>query len=99
MRRLGYAVFTEEGGVREYDTRTCGHCGCVIFVKPGTGGTVYLLPRRSPLESYLEEMGAHCRMCNTPVCLACHADGRCTPIEKWLEQQEARGRLLRSVGG
>ena len=97
----GYATFldpTAATPAREYDTVTCGHCQRVIFLKPGTGGSVYLLPRPTPDQPYPETMGAFCGSCQTPVCLPCHADGRCTPFERQLEAMEARGRLRRQVG-
>lgn len=96
----GYGVYTGFYGEHtEVDTITCGHCQFVIFVKPGSGSTVYLVynsvdPRLPPLE----EPGAFCRVCMRPVCLACHARGNCTPFERMLEAAEARDRFCRSAG-
>ena len=94
----GYAVIVEpDRPVTELDSTQCGHCQKVIFVKPGSGSTVYLIPTRLPGQ-YKEEAGAFCRVCMRPVCLRCHAQGRCTPFERTLEKSEARDRLRRSVG-
>jgi hypothetical protein len=45
-----------------------------------------------------EEPGAACRVCMRAVCLRCHADGRCTPFERQIEQQEARQRFRAQIG-
>ncbi len=88
MRRAGgYATFTGEAAVREYDTCSCGHCGKILFTKPGTVSTVYLIPTRSG--GWLEEPGAGCRVCMRPVCLPCHDVGACRPVEQLLEFLEA----------
>lgn len=81
----GYATWT--GDTRtERDTLTCVHCSAVVFVKPGSGVTVYLEPDLHG--QWREEAGAWCRQCNGPVCLRCHHDGRCLPLERRLEQLE-----------
>lgn len=96
----GYGVYVGLAGEQaEVDTITCGHCQFVIFLKPGSAGTVYLIynstdPRIPPLE----EAGAFCRVCMRPVCLVCDRHGKCTPFERMLEQSEARDRFLRSAG-
>lgn len=82
----------------ERDTTTCNHCGCVIFTKPNSAATVYLILDRRTLH-WQEEAGAFCRVCMRPVCLSCHDHGTCRPWEKALEAAEARDRLRRSVGG
>lgn len=95
----GYATLTDpDQPLVEFDTVTCGHCQRVIRVKPGTAATTYLLLDHQTLRSR-EEPGAACRVCMRPVCLACCADGRCTPWERRLEAMEARDRLVRSVLG
>ena len=95
----GYATIVEPGRpLVERDTCTCGHCQRIIFTKAGTASTVYLILDRRTL-GWTEEAGAFCRVCMRPVCLACHAQGRCTPWERRLEASEARDRLRRSVGG
>lgn len=94
----GYATIIEpDQPVVERDTVGCGHCGCVIFTKPGSAATVYLLTTATP-GVVREEAGAFCRVCMRPVCLRCHARGRCTPFERQLEASEARDRLRRSAG-
>ena len=95
LRAQGYVTVTSDR-FSEYDTITCGHCNQIVMVKPGTGSTVYLLPQMDgPIK---EEMGAMCRQCMRPVCLKCHDDGRCRPLERQIEQIEARGRMLKAVG-
>ncbi len=97
----GYAIWVSpDAPPVERDTCTCGHCGAIIFTKPGTASTVYLLPHPTdPTLPDSEEPGAFCRLCMTPVCLRCHADGRCLPLERQLEASESRDRLRRAVLG
>ena len=82
--------------VIERDTATCGHCNRIILIKAGTGATTYLIPQVHGPDR--EEPGAMCRVCMRTVCLHCHADGRCTPLERRIEEMEARGRFLREAG-
>jgi len=94
----GYAqVVDPDRPLVERDTIGCGHCGRVIFVKPDTASTVYLVLNRQALRWH-EEPGAFCRVCMRPVCLACDAHGRCLPWERQFEMSEARDRLCRAVG-
>lgn len=89
QRPHGYATITDpDAALWERDTCTCGHCGRVIFIKPGTASTIYLIQHRDG--RWTEEAGAFCRCCMKPVCLPCDAVGTCTPLERWLEQQETR---------
>lgn len=74
----------------EHDTVVCGHCQSIIFTVPGTLSMQYLIYDLST-RVWRVEMGAFCRTCMTPVCLACHAIGTCTPWERRLEQLEAVG--------
>jgi hypothetical protein len=97
LKPQGYGLIVEPGAQQEYDTCQCGHCQKVIFTKPRSATTVYLIPTRVP-GSFKEEPGAFCRVCMRPVCLRCHGVGSCTPFEKMLEKSEARDRLRRSVG-
>jgi hypothetical protein len=93
----GYlTIVLPDAPVVERDTAVCGHCNQIIFVKPGTALTVYLTPQVQGPDK--EEMGASCRQCMRHVCLTCHADGRCIPLERRIERMEARGRFLASVG-
>ena len=97
LRPHGYVTIVEpEKPTTEIDCCSCGHCHAIILTKAGSASTVYLLPTLTP-HRYREEPGAFCRVCMRPVCLACHALGRCTPWEKRLERSEARDRLRRSV--
>jgi hypothetical protein len=97
MRRpQGYITITSDAPLIERDSATCGHCGQIVLVKPNTASTVYLIPQF--LGPDREEPGACCRVCMRAVCLTCHADGRCLPLERRLEQIEARGRFLAAIG-
>lgn len=82
----------------ERDTTTCGHCQQVIFVKPGTACTTYLVFDRAAAR-WTEEAGAFCRICMRPICLGCCDVGRCMPWERKLEASEAKDRLRRQVAG
>ncbi len=91
--------------IQEYDTISCGHCNQIVRVKPGTGSTVYIVDRLhiEPLtrKAHIvleEEMGAFCRCCMKAVCLQCHDVGECIPLMKRIEELEARGRMLKSLG-
>lgn len=96
MRLGGYVTITDpDRPLVEYDTVTCCHCGRLIFLKPGTAQTTYLVPDNQGL--WKEEAGAGCWSCQKPVCLACEALGTCMPLERRLEQMEGRrltGRLI-----
>ncbi len=103
MRRPhGYATIVDpDGPLVERDTATCCHCSAVIITKPHTGSTTYLIqvPGVVPGTFVWQEVpGASCYHCFKPVCLACDAKGTCTPLERWLEQHEAKGNFLRSAG-
>lgn len=74
--------------ILERSTIACGHCGKIVFIKPGTATTVYLIPTRSG--GWIEEPGAFCGICQTPVCLPCHDHGTCRPLDVWLQQVERR---------
>lgn len=98
MRVQGYATIVDpDAPLAEFDTRQCGHCQKVIFIKAGSGGATYLIPTPTP-GRFLEEAGAFCRVCMRPVCLPCHAVGSCTPFEQLLEASESRDRLRRACG-
>ena len=98
MQRHGYATIVEpDQRTKEFDTVGCGHCQRVIFVKPGTAATVYLIPRLN--QPWGEHPGAFCRICIRAVCLKCHSIGSCTPFERRLERAEARDRFVRRALG
>lgn len=89
--RSGYAQIVDpDRPVWERDTVSCGHCNKLIFVKPGSGLTVYLITHRDGRVT--EEAGAFCRLCMKPVCLTCHDHGLCRPFERWLDEQEGTKR-------
>lgn len=94
LRPQGYATVVDpDRPVVEYDTVQCAHCGCVIFTKPASVSTVFLIQRIvHGLIVWVEEPGAACWTCGQkPVCLPCHARGTCLPLERWLDQQEHHG--------
>lgn len=97
-RPTGYATIVDpDRPLVERDTVRCGHCTGVIFVKPGTAATTYLVLDRQT-QAWREEPGAFCRVCMRPVCLRCHDLGRCLPFERRLEASERRDRLRRAAG-
>lgn len=71
---------TINAGTTEADTFTCGHCGSIVHV----------LPRQDP-----SNIGGLCKQCMTLICPRC-LDKGCEPLERKLEQAEARDRTLRS---
>lgn len=97
MRRpQGYATVVGESVFIEHDSISCGHCNQIVFVKPGMGSTVYVFPQlEGPAK---EEAGAMCRQCMRAICLTCYAKGRCLPLERRIEQMEAKGRRLKAMG-
>lgn len=90
LRPHGYATIVDpDAPLVERDTVTCCHCSRIVFTKPGSASTVYLIQRyRSGLWRWMEEPGAACWHCQKPVCLPCHDRGDCLPLERWLEQVE-----------
>lgn len=100
LKPHGYAQIIDPQAaapLAEHDTASCGHCTAIILTKPGSASATYLVPATVHPPTYREEAGAFCRVCMRPVCLRCHAIGRCLPWERALEQSEARDRLRRSV--
>jgi hypothetical protein len=94
----GYATILDpDRPLVERDTCTCGHCQRIIFTKPGSAQTVYLLQVSIVPDVWKEEPGAFCRVCMRPICLPCHGVGRCTPWERQIEAAEARQRLRDSL--
>lgn len=79
------------------DSIGCGHCGRVVFVKPGHGITTYLIQHRNG--QWTEEPGAFCRCCMRPVCLRCDEKGTCTPLEAFIESLEGKTRQLVIAAG
>ena len=73
----------ESDRVVEVDTFSCAHCNKVVFVPPKADPSL---------------VGGFCMMCMKHICGPCTDDGRCIPLERRLEQNEARGRALRSYG-
>lgn len=94
----GYVTITDpDKPLFERDTITCGHCQKIVFVKPGTACTVYLIPIRPKDEHdlevigrYLEEAGAFCAVCQRPICLPCHDVGTCRTWEQLIESMEKK---------
>ena len=95
-RISGYGIIVDpgiSGQPWERDSVSCGHCNKVIWTKPGSASTVYLILHRDG--RWTEEAGAMCRICMRSVCLPCHDHGACVPFEQWLlEQEGAKPRSL-----
>jgi hypothetical protein len=66
----------------EHESYTCGHCNRIVVV---------------PHKERPENMGDICHGCMHLICADCVGRG-CRPIEKWCEQEEARGRFRRELG-
>lgn len=92
LKPQGFGQWIDPGSdvpLNERDNIACGHCNALVFVKPGFGVTVYLVPHvEGNRILWREEPGAFCRVCMRPVCLHCHEVGTCTPLEALLEQME-----------
>lgn len=94
----GYATIVEpDQQTIERDTTTCGHCQRVVWMKPGSAATVYLIFDRVAWR-WREEPGAFCKQCMRPICLSPRCLDHCLVWEKMLEASEARDRLRRAVG-
>lgn len=94
LRPGGYAIWADPVSPSrpvERDTVTCAHCDRIIFTKPGSVSTTYLIPDLAGGPDR-EVPGAGCFVCMRPVCLRCHARGTCTPLEKRLAAMEGRTR-------
>lgn len=96
MRKLGgYLLISDPDSpaIIERDTVQCRHCQRIVELKPGTMGTVYLVPDG---QGYREEAGAYCSSCSGPLCLPCEHKGGCERgsryWERWMERYEARHR-------
>jgi hypothetical protein len=105
LKSHGYMQYSGDAQFQEFDSIVCGHCNKVVKVKPGYGNTVYIIEslRVDPITKKYhieakEEAGAMCRCCMRAVCLQCDDVGTCTPLMKQIEAQEARSRMLKSVG-
>ena len=85
MRNPGGQILIcdDSGSRREHDTFTCHHCCKVVMV---------------PVRADPAAIGGMCYQCMKLVCPGCVAKAECTPLEKWLEQQERRADALRSYG-
>lgn len=106
FRPQGYITLVGDAPLIERDSISCGHCNQIVMVKPGTVATVYLSTRLhvDPVTHVAsmvtsEQDGAHCKVCDKAICLACYAKRVCAPLLKRIEQMEARGRLRQAVSG
>ena len=70
-------------GMVEHETYTCAHCQRIITV---------------PHKARAEDTGGLCYCCMRLICPTCVGKG-CRPIEKWLEQEEAKDRFRRELEG
>lgn len=87
-RKAGYATIVEPGQeLKEFDTRTCGHCG-----------HVYVMATSSPLTEV--DLGGHCRICDTDICSPCLGYAQlngCVPFKKKIEEYEHKVRFHQQV--
>jgi len=87
----GYLVIQEYQSITkiEVDTITCNHCERIILLHDRDGNII-------------PEPAGFCRCCMKTICLDCNkvqlVTVGCTPMEKKIEQIEARGRFLKSIG-
>jgi len=73
----GVTIITDPiAGVQEVDTFTCCHCQQIVDKPPRVAATD-------------GRIGAWCTCCDAAMCLDCVGKG-CTPIQRWLDQQEKR---------
>ena len=82
----GYVTIVDPSGdrpTRELDTLQCGHCGAHVPVQPGQDPS---------------SLGGFCRQCMRHTCQKATCNTRCVPLERAIEQMEARGRFLAQVG-
>lgn len=79
----GYSITCDPAlnGAQEADTFTCGHCNCIVTVKP---------------HSDPADMGGRCYVCDTLICKQCHGRGQCDPLEEKLKRAEASYHARRS---
>ena len=97
----GYILITgPDGPPVERDTVKCRHCQRIVEVKPGTMGTVYLVPN-APGTGWVEVAGAYCSSCSGPTCLSPQCLQSCEHgsrhWEREMDRYEARARTLASV--
>lgn len=87
----GYLTVADpEAPTIERDTFTCAHCQKIVIVAPMGAVTDPGKP---------QDIGGFCRACYKNVCGRCADSGVCRPFEKWLEEQESRDRLRKSILG
>ena len=74
----GYLIITDLGGTREYDTKSCPHCGGFFVVVPGSGR----------VRGFCQSCDAP--LCDNPRCLEITRwYRRHTPFKKRLDLVEA----------
>ena len=89
------------GEIAHIKTVTCGHCDRIMYVSPfgdGTGEVQLPEEARPSLVRLKREPPAVCHQCWTLVCPRCHADGRCTPLLRRLEEEYRKTKLFEAVG-
>jgi hypothetical protein len=101
----GMATVSGPFGEINIKTATCGHCNAVIMVTSlgdgvddfGTEGEQIRIETNGLIVPKKE--GSHvCHFCWSMVCDKCHADGRCIPMIKRIEEEESRKASLKSYG-
>lgn len=76
VRGEGYLFSFDIAGVREEaKTFTCNHCNQIVIIQP-------------KCDPY--DLGGMCRLCDRMICPKCVDFGKCTPIEKRLEEEERK---------
>ena len=80
-KALGYTIIIDPDASRpeEFDTFTCCHCSRVVRKAPN-----------DPMAT--KALAARCTCCDKLMCLNCVGKG-CRPIERWLDEHEARHRF------
>lgn len=79
---LSFVMDGWTGNTVEHQTFTCQHCQRIVTI---------------PHKSRPEDSGGICYGCYKLICPHCVGKG-CRPIEKWLEEQEAKARFYRELG-
>jgi len=86
-KALGYGIITDPAAARadEFDTFTCCHCSMVV--------------RKAPYDPMGDKvLAARCTCCDKLMCKRCIGKG-CKPLEKWLDEYEARHRFRAELVG
>lgn len=83
-KQQGELTVTGVDGTERYETITCGHCNCVVVMKPDADPAT---------------LGGYCQCCMKNTCNKPRCNASCRPFEKRLEAFERRAALRRAVTG